>query len=194
MGEDAPGGPGLPGLTTEDSRDILLSAPGPADAEEFLAAVRASRSLHHPWIDPPDTPSRYAAYLAQAASPEYAAYLVRHAPCGALVGFFNVSNIVRRAFQSGAVGYAAFAAHAGRGLMTQGLRAVLASVFSDLRLHRLEANIQPANARSIALARRGGFEKEGFSPGFLMIAGDWRDHERWAIRSETFAALPPTPE
>jgi ribosomal-protein-alanine N-acetyltransferase len=167
--------------------DVTASAPNLADAEEFIEAVRASRPLHHPWIDPPGTPERFAAYLDRAAAPDQASYLIRHRSCGGLVGYVNISNIVRGAFQSGYLGYAAFAAHAGRGLMTEGLRAVIASAFGDLGLHRLEANIQPANHPSISLVRRLGFEKEGFSPRYLLIDGDWRDHERWALRSETWS-------
>jgi ribosomal-protein-alanine N-acetyltransferase len=71
--------------------------------------------------------------------------------------------------------------------MTEGVRAVLGRVFGDLGLHRVEANIQPANLRSIALVRRLGFEKEGFSRRYLKVDGDWRDHERWALRAESWA-------
>ncbi len=60
--------------------------------------------------------------------------------------------------------------------------------FREYRLHRLEANIQPDNAPSIALVRGLGFELEGYSPRYLKIGGRWRDHERWAIRSETWRA------
>ncbi len=166
--------------------DVTASAPSPADAEEFIEAVRASRTLHHPWIDAPGTPERFAAYLDRAAAPNQASYLIRHRTCGGLVGYANISNIVRGAFQSGYLGYAAFAAHAGRGLMTQGLRAVIENAFGDLGLHRLEANIQPDNNPSLNLVRRLEFAKEGFSPKYLFIEGAWRDHERWALLRESW--------
>jgi ribosomal-protein-alanine N-acetyltransferase len=167
--------------------DVDVAVPQSSDAGEFVAAVQASRSLHQPWLDPPDTPARFAAYLDRAARDDQAAYLIRHRHCGSLVGYVNVNNIVRGGFQSGFLGYGAFASHAGQGFMARGLRAVLDSVFGDLGLHRVEANIQPANHRSINLVRRVGFEREGFSPGYLMVDGQWRDHERWALRAENWA-------
>ena len=170
--------------------DVDVAAPRRSDAAEFVTAVQESRSLHRPWLDPPDTPARFDAYLERDARDDQAAYLIRHHLCGALVGYVNVNNIVRGGFQSGFLGYGAFASHAGQGFMTRGLRAVLGIVFGDLGLHRVEANIQPANRRSINLARRLGFEKEGFSPGYLIVDGKWRDHERWALRAENWAGRP----
>jgi Acetyltransferase (GNAT) domain len=61
---------------------------------------------------------------------------------------------------------------------------VVRHAFGALGLHRLEANIQPANRRSIRLVRRAGFRREGFSRRYLKIFGRWRDHERWAITAE----------
>jgi len=168
--------------------EVVLSVPSAADAAEFIEAVRASRALHRPWLDLPDTPGLFAVYLDRSAREDQANYLIRHRACGGLVGVVNVSNIVRDGLQSGFMGYGAFASHAGRGLMTEGLRAVLDAVFGPLRLHRVEANIQPGNARSIALVRRLGFEREGFSRRYLKIGGDWRDHERWALLAEDWAA------
>ena len=95
-----------------------------------------------------------------------------------------MSEIVRSAFQSAYLGYYAFRPHAGQGYMTEGLALVLRHAFGTLGLHRLEANIQPANHPSRALVRGLGFRKEGFSPRYLKIGGRWRGHERWAIVRE----------
>lgn len=166
-----------------EHHDVTIAPLGAADEQEFLAAVRASRALHRPWIDLADTHERFRAVLDRLARDDQEAYLVRHVACGGLVGYVSVGNIVRGALQSAYLGYGAFSGHEGRGLMTQGLRSVVDLAFGELGLHRVEANIQPDNVRSLALARRLGFEKEGFSPRYLMIAGVWRDHERWALRN-----------
>jgi ribosomal-protein-alanine N-acetyltransferase len=170
-----------------DCVEVTVETLSASDAEEFIEAVRTSRDLHHPWIAPPDTPERFAAYLEHASREDQAVYLIRHAECGALAGYVSIGNIVRRAFQSAYLGYGAFRGHDRRGLMSAGLTTVINLAFSEVGLHRLEANIQPANAASLALVRRLGFQREGFSPRYLMVDGDWRDHERWAIRSETWA-------
>jgi ribosomal-protein-alanine N-acetyltransferase len=173
-------------VSEAESVGVAISGPAPSDADDFIAAVGASKELHHSWVDPPDTPERFAAYLTRAAREDHVAYLIRHTECGGLVGFVNINNIVRGAFRSGYLGYGAFAPHAGRGFMTSGLRAVIDAAFGELRLHRLEANIQPDNAPSLALVRKLGFHREGFSPRYLFIDGDWRDHERWAILAESW--------
>jgi len=101
----------------------------------------------------------------------------------------NVSEIVGGAFRSGYLGYYAFVPHAGQGLLREGLALVIADAFRRLRLHRLEANIQPTNRASIRLVRGQGFTREGFSRRYLKIHGRWRDHERWAILAERPRAL-----
>ena len=75
------------------------------------------------------------------------------------------------------------------GLHDRSAATVLREAFEILGLHRLEANIQPGDQGSLALARRAGFQLEGFSPAYLKIGGEWRDHERWALRAETWRSL-----
>ena len=101
-----------------------------------------------------------------------------------LVGVVNLDEIVRGCFHSAYLGYYAFSPYAGRGLMQKGLSQVIAHAFRKLKLHRLEANIQPGNAASRALVKKLGFRREGFSRRYLKINGRWRDHERWSILSE----------
>jgi [ribosomal protein S5]-alanine N-acetyltransferase len=165
---------------------VVLRPPAPADEREFLAHMKASRSVHRPWLYPPVTADEYRAYLERLADDRKVGYLACRREDGAIVGWVNVSEIVRGGFQSAFLGYGGVAAFAGQGYMTEALQLVLRDVFGRLRLHRLEANIQPANAPSIALVKRCGFEREGFSPRYLKVGGRWRDHERWAILAETW--------
>ena len=172
-------------------RSVHLETPGLRRAEEFLEAVRRSRALHGTLVAPPDTRALYRAYLARIRRPTHHGYFVC-LPDGELAGVVNVSEIVRGLFQSAYLGFYALAPHAGRGHMRAGLGLVIAEAFRAHALHRLEANVQPRNRRSIALVRGLGFRREGFSPRYLRIAGRWRDHERWALTVEDWkrAAAP----
>jgi len=154
------------------------------DAREFVEAAARSRRLHGRWAYPPTTPTQFRTYLARVGMGEDAGLLVRRSDTGALVGFVNLNNVLRGALQSAHLGYAAFSPHQGRGYMSEGLRLVFGYAFDGLGLHRLEASIQPANTRSVALARAAGMALEGYSPRYLYIDGKWRDHEHWAITSE----------
>ena len=163
---------------------VELRSPTPADRDEFLAAMRASRKLHRPWVQSPITDEAYDELLVRVGDERSDPLFVCLREGGAIVGYMNISQIVRRAFQSAFLGYGAVAAYAGHGYMSEGLELVLARAFTELRLHRLEANIQPGNAASIALVKNAGFVHEGFAERYLKVGGRWRDHEHWAIRAE----------
>jgi [ribosomal protein S5]-alanine N-acetyltransferase len=154
------------------------------DGAEFTALARASAALHHPWLFPPTTDEAYEGYFAQLQSPDRQGHVVCVRQTGAIAGFININNIVRGASQCGVLGYGAFAPTAGQGYMSEGLVLVMRHAFGRLGLHRLEANIQPANEESVGLVKRHGFRLEGYAPDFLHIDGAWRDHERWAITSD----------
>jgi [ribosomal protein S5]-alanine N-acetyltransferase len=179
----------VPGELSDGGRGrVFLRAPERVDCDEFVSLMRASRSFHRPWATAPTDEERFLAYLTDAQRPDFEAmFLCRHED-RAIVGFFNLSHIVRRWLQSAYLGYAVGKPFAGQGYMREGIELVLRHAFVALRLHRIEANIQPGNHASIALARGAGFRREGFSPRYLKIGGRWRDHERWAILADDWRA------
>ncbi len=154
------------------------------DGDAFVAAMQASRELHHPWIQMPQSLTAFAAYMERSGDPAVERFLACRRDDGAIVGFLNLNEIIRGKLQQAFLGYGGVAGFAGQGYMAEAMQLVLAHAFGPLGLHRIEANIQPGNRASIALAHRAGFVKEGFSPKYLMVDGDWRDHERWAIRAD----------
>lgn len=163
---------------------MTLRAATGGDESEFLALARASAALHHPWMSLATTPEEFQAYLRRYQQPgEGQLLLVCLRSTGSIAGMVNLSSIIRGRFQSASLSYAAFAPTAGQGYLTEGLGLVVRYAFEQLRLHRLEANIQPGNHGSLRLVRRLGFRREGYAPEMLFIDGAWRDHERWAITS-----------
>lgn len=180
-------------MPTRSGARVALRYPNAADAAAFIAAAKASRRLHGRWVQAPATPAAFRAYLERfgAGGPGAAnvGLLAVRKEDGALVGVFNFSNIVRGLFRSAYLGYYAFAPHAGRGYMTEAFGLALDHAFARLGLHRVEANVQPTNLRSIALVERVGLVREGYSRRYIKIAGRWRDHARYAILVEDWRAL-----
>lgn len=177
------------GIEAQERGDrCFLVRPQQGDEAEFLAAVAASASLHAPWVAPPNTPQAYAQFLSRQSSQTTLSFFVRQNSDLSLVGVVNISQIVRGLFQSSYLGFYAFLASSGQGLMREGLEPALRHYFNTLGMHRIEANVQPSNSRSLQLVKRLGFRHEGFSPRYLFIDGAWRDHERFAMTSEDFAS------
>ena len=160
------------------------------DCEEFLMLMRKSRELHHPWIFPPLTEAAFEQYVARMERDDNEGMLVCERSYGRMVGVINFNNMVRGALLSASLGYYAGAPYSGEGYMSEGLELAKYHAFTNLLLHRLEANIQPGNHRSIELVKRCGFTKEGYSPAFLFIDGAWRGHERWAIVDDRNSIFP----
>ena len=171
----------------ERGRKVYLRAPQLSDRAEFLRLARASRDLHRPWVYAPETAREFAAYVARCEPTTERCFLVCRRGDDALVGVYNLSQIARGFFENAYLGYYAFAPTSGQGLMAEGLELVMRHCFRRLKLHRLEANIQPDNERSKLLVERAGFRYEGYSRRYLKIGGRWRDHERWAITREDWA-------
>lgn len=174
--------------TKKSSPDVYLEPISPLRQEEFLRLARASRAFHRKWVAPPSTPKTFAAYMARIGDDSFRCFYLCRKEDGALLGVINISQIVYRLFQSAYLGYYVFEPYARQGYLTAGLSLAMAKAFGELRLHRLESNLQPGNAPSRKLVKRLGFRKEGYSLRYLKIAGKWTDHERWAITVEDWRA------
>ncbi|MEU8803845.1 GNAT family protein [Spirillospora sp. NPDC048819] len=171
---------------------VMVRPLADADRAEFVERAAASAALHRPWLWLPLTAEQFGPYLARFDEVSAVAYAVCRRDGGEgggeMVGHVTINHILRAGYQRGVLGYGAFVPHQGRGHMSEGLGLVLDDAFGRLGLHRLEAEIQPANEPSINLVKRLGFRKEGLAVGLVRIEDVWRDHERWAITAETHAA------
>jgi len=161
-----------------------IQAPSATDEETFLAAMQDSIGLHHPWVSAPKDHAGWERYMTRLERDNEAGFLIKRLQDGAICGVVNLNIITYEALCSAYVSYFGVAGQVEKGYMKEGLSQVIRHAFDELGLHRLEANIQPGNMASIALARSIGFQYEGFSPRFLKIKGEWRDHERWALLAD----------
>jgi [ribosomal protein S5]-alanine N-acetyltransferase len=155
-----------------------------ADATDLISANRASQEYHLPWVTSFTDQAGFDSWFARCLTGPNVGLVAREVVSDRVVGVININEIVAGAFQSAYLGYYGMLSFSRKGLMTEALRAAVGYAFGDLGMHRLEANIQPGNIASIALVRRLGFHKEGFSPRYLRINGEWRDHERWALLAD----------
>ena len=106
--------------------------------------------------------------------------LARERASGRLVGVVNINEIVAGAFLSAYLGYYGMSEFRGSGMMGE---APARHGRAGVRRTRAASPGSERAARQygiLALLRRAGFRKEGFSPRYLRIDGQWRDHERWA--------------
>jgi len=162
-----------------------LRHPTRADGPELVALNQASRKLHRGFVSPPTTRAQYSTYLRRTREQQNQGLLVCRLEDDAIVGVVNLSQIFRGPLKSAYMGYYAGGPFAARGYLTEGVGLTLRHAFRRLRLHRVEANIQPENEASRRVAMRNGFWLEGYSPRYLKVSGRWRDHERWAALADT---------
>jgi [ribosomal protein S5]-alanine N-acetyltransferase len=163
---------------------VFLRHPTVRDLNEFITLNRASTRLHRALVSPPVEPEAFHDFLQRSRRDDCACFLICRTEDDAILGAINLSQIFRGGFQNAYLGYYVGERYAGQGYMTEALRLMLRYAFLELKLHRVEANIQPGNVASIALVRRAGFLREGYSRRYLKICGRWRDHERWALIAE----------
>jgi len=100
------------------------------------------------------------------------------------IGTIAISNITRGVFQSCFLGYKIASDHSRQGYMSEALFKMIEFAFSELKLHRIEANIMPRNLASLQLVKKFGFKEEGLARKYLKINGVWEDHVHMVLLNE----------
>jgi ribosomal-protein-alanine N-acetyltransferase len=154
------------------------------DAAEFIALNLSSRAFHRGLVSPPLDADSYDKFLARNANLSDERFFICLKNNEKIAGSINLSQIFLGNFRNAYLGYFVGAEFAGNGLTGESINLILRFAFKNLKLHRVEANVQPGNLASIAVLRKNGFTKEGFSRRYLKIDNKWRDHERWALIAE----------
>jgi RimJ/RimL family protein N-acetyltransferase len=86
------------------------------------------------------------------------------------------------------LGYA-LARHAwGQGYIAEALPALFAFAFETLGLHRLEADVDPRNARSVRALERLGFQREGHQRERYFLSDEWQDALLYGLLEREWAA------
>lgn len=105
---------------------------------------------------------------------------------GILIGSVSLMDISRGLFQNAYLGYRIFNNHWGQGYAQESCKAAIQIAFKNLKLHRVEAGIEPKNPKSIRVAKALGMRKEGLSKRRLLIDRRWIDLEIYALTKEEF--------
>ena len=151
------------------------------DIEEMIALFKLSLKFYKGLINPPLNFEDFKIYVERNLDETNECFVICQKIDNKIVGAINLSQIVRKAFQNAYLGYSLGVNFTGKGYMSEAVSLISQHAFENLKLHRIEANVQPHNLASIKILQRCGFTKEGFSRKYLKIDDVWCDHERWAI-------------
>ena len=89
------------------------------------------------------------------------------------------------------LGFALHRRHWGNGFVSDALRTVLRFAFETLNMHRIEADVDPRNDRSIRVLERQGFQREGFLRERWIVNGQIADTLFFGLLRREWTGPPP---
>ena len=178
-------------LPTLDTPRLRLRAVVPADVPD-LFTVFGDPDVCRYWSRPALPDLAAAAALQREIAALFAErslfqWAIADRASDRLVGTCTLAELSvehRRA----AVGYALRRDAWGRGYGTEALRALLAFAFDGLGLHRIEADVDPRNARSIRVLERLGFRPEGVQRERYHMLGEVQDAALYGLLAPEWRA------
>ena len=176
---------------------VVLRPLGESDAQPLFEVIDDSRdflSEHLPW---PEECSIVEDVLSRIESWEMQAQMANGACWGIFEKTQNGKKVelkvagcitlgwVQWKHRSATIGYWLGKDFCGRGLATEALLLVAGEAFA-MGLNRLEVSASVHNPKSIAVARRAGFQEEGLCREYERIHGHFEDHVRFSLLAKDF--------
>lgn len=100
-----------------------------------------------------------------------------------IIGIVNFSRIEHGPFSRASIGYKFDPAFHHMGYAYEACQAALAILFSNYKIHRIEARVAPENIPSIQLLEHLGFLYEGIEYQGVEVNGQFKDHYRYGLIS-----------
>lgn len=175
-------------IKTLDGAKVELRKLSPEDSQELYEKIEQSRAHlaeFLPWPpdcgSPEDVESRLETWDMQAQMGNGACWGIfgRGAKGLELAGCIFIGWI-HPEHRSATVSYWLFLPYVGRGLATEALELLCRYCFEELGINRLEITAAVENTKSIAVATRAGFSKEGVCREFECLRGKFLDHLRFS--------------
>lgn len=173
----------LPAPLCETAR-LELRPVAPGDEEAIFSLLSDERVVRY-MLFPLFTRERARAFVANvqlppaAGQPQQLVLGIAERSGGELVGLCGL--VLKPELEEGEVWYLLQPERWGRGLVTEGVRALVDHGFRALALHRVWASCLPENPASVRVLEKVGFRREGLLRQNLRIHGEWRDSYLYAL-------------
>lgn len=168
----------------------------PLQSSDYEAWYHAHRTMQPPqnrWDRGPNAPSELTpVYFRQLLSTQkrvrdagtFFSLAVFEKESGLAVGTVAIMDVLRGVSQTAFLGYSIYNQFWGRGYGKESAEAAIDIGFNDIKLHRIEAGVEPSNRRSIRLARALGLRREGLKKRAVFLRGRWNDLIMYTVTCE----------
>ena len=163
------------------------------DAEAMFALYSDPRVMRYwsfpPWIELAQARTYLARAIAGMDSGEIFPWAIAERTSDRLIGALTLYSLHVEQLRA-EVGYSLSPDFQGRGLAAEALRCGLAHAFDGLGLVRVEADIDPRNARSCRLLEKIGFVREGLLRQRWRVNGEVSDSAFYGLLADEFVREP----
>lgn len=176
----------FPAIETER---LVLREVTKNDAESLLAYLSDQQVTRHMGLDPfvsaedaLDEIEWYQSIFANGTGMRWGITIKGEDHVIGSCGFLNRTQKHNRS----EIGFELSREHWGKGIAAEALSAVIEYGFSELKLNRIEALIEPANSPSQKLVEKNGFTKEGLLRDYEYTQGKYDDLYMYSLLKREF--------